>query len=332
MEKSTTSTNFARTIGKQREDMFNKLFDQVWWRDLVSMWRPSGQHSGDEGLRMAIRNGYINFYRCGQSIAKVEVGPRKKACLSVNLKYVQPRWHEQNGVDKKSQFYVAVSEDNTLVCPEVGGDIGKYGGREMLKNWVRAASSYAGEEKIFVDQLMDCNPNVIDVEMALPLFINSDGVKAAPRMDLVAIENKKGIDTIVFWEAKMMRNGEERAEGDKPPPILTQLKNYETWLGIFGHKDIVSRAYKENCETLIAIHVRAKQLNPELADLGSLLVSVAQSQTLPQVDTKPRVVIRDPKMDQTWVENGHDRKLINAGYFVQLVQAKRGEEYVFNVP
>src|SRR5580658_8906818 len=58
-----------------------------WFKDLLSLWRPSGHCSGAEGLRIAIRNGYLNFYRLGQSIARV-------ACVSgeliadVHYKYV----------------------------------------------------------------------------------------------------------------------------------------------------------------------------------------------------------------------------------------------------
>jgi hypothetical protein len=63
-----------------------------WFKDLLPLWRPSGQCSGAAGLRIAIRNGYLNFYRLGQSIARV-------GCVSgelradVHYKYVlrEPR-------------------------------------------------------------------------------------------------------------------------------------------------------------------------------------------------------------------------------------------------
>src|ERR1700733_15377002 len=46
-----------------------------WFKDLLSLWRPSGHSRGAEGLRVAIRNGYLNFYRLGQSVARVEYVP-----------------------------------------------------------------------------------------------------------------------------------------------------------------------------------------------------------------------------------------------------------------
>jgi hypothetical protein len=58
-----------------------------WFKDLLSLWRPSGHASGKAGLRVAIRNDYLNFYRLGQSVARV-------ACVSgeliaeVHYKYV----------------------------------------------------------------------------------------------------------------------------------------------------------------------------------------------------------------------------------------------------
>lgn len=32
-----------------------------WWKDLLSLWRPSGQPCGKDGLRLAIRDSYLNF-------------------------------------------------------------------------------------------------------------------------------------------------------------------------------------------------------------------------------------------------------------------------------
>ena len=44
-----------------------------WFLDLLRLWRPAGEPSGDYGLRLAVRDGYLNFYRQGQSIAKVSI-------------------------------------------------------------------------------------------------------------------------------------------------------------------------------------------------------------------------------------------------------------------
>jgi hypothetical protein len=64
--------------------LFGRRFDRVdvlenvlsrqshWWKDLLTLWRPSGQPTKEDyGLRLAIRDGYMNFYRRGQSVARV---------------------------------------------------------------------------------------------------------------------------------------------------------------------------------------------------------------------------------------------------------------------
>jgi hypothetical protein len=330
MAKITTSNNFARTLGKQRDEILNKLFDQEWWCDLVSMWKPAGQPSGQDGLRLAIRNGYMNFYRNGQSVARVEAGPRSGAHLEVHLKYVMPDdWKNlKRGKDPKGQYYVRLSDKNKLTCDAYAGNLGKYSGLDTLKMWIDETADHNGAEKTFVDKLVSCNPNIIDLEMGLPGFLPENSQKkVAPRMDLVAIEQKNGQDTIIFWEAKMMRNGEERANGKLQPPIITQLKNYETWLGLSGHEDCVRQAYKECCKITVAIHARAKQQNPSLAELGDLVMRVAHSQNIPEADKRPRVIISDQEIDETWVANGHSKKL--SDYFVQLVQTENDMDYLF---
>ena len=61
-----------------------------WWKDLLTLWRPSGQVTGDDGLRLAIRDGYMNFYRRGQSVARVGINKEGQLALSVHAKYVLP--------------------------------------------------------------------------------------------------------------------------------------------------------------------------------------------------------------------------------------------------
>lgn len=67
-----------------------------WWRDLLSLWRPAGVPSGDDGLRLAVRNGYLNFYRLGQSVGRVEVKRGELVCF-VHAKYVRPESRNELG-------------------------------------------------------------------------------------------------------------------------------------------------------------------------------------------------------------------------------------------
>jgi hypothetical protein len=50
------------------------LQENSWFCDLLSCWSPSGDQDQDgepHRLRLAIRDGYINFYRAGQSVSEV---------------------------------------------------------------------------------------------------------------------------------------------------------------------------------------------------------------------------------------------------------------------
>ena len=44
-------------------------------RDLLAEWAPSGTPGS---LRLAVRNGYLNFYHLGQSVSKVELHSKRK--------------------------------------------------------------------------------------------------------------------------------------------------------------------------------------------------------------------------------------------------------------
>lgn len=80
--------NFGRCLkGWQAFEEAAKSAEPHWFKDLLSLWRPSGHPSGDHGLRLAIRNGYLNFYRLGQSFARVAY-VSGKLIAEVHYKYV----------------------------------------------------------------------------------------------------------------------------------------------------------------------------------------------------------------------------------------------------
>ena len=43
-----------------------------WWADLLALWSPGGS---PEGLRLGLRNGYLNFYSRGQLVCPLKSGP-----------------------------------------------------------------------------------------------------------------------------------------------------------------------------------------------------------------------------------------------------------------
>src|SRR5216683_2373357 len=96
------------------------LGENAWLCDMLAYWRPAGdqigRYSGQQlasqalgqlkenpkHLRLAIRNGYVNFYRGGQSVAKVDVDRRGKPRARIHNKYVY-------GNEGKGKDYVTLT-------------------------------------------------------------------------------------------------------------------------------------------------------------------------------------------------------------------------------
>ncbi len=129
-----------------------------WWRDLLSLWAPSG-HEG--GLRLAIRNGYLNFYSCGQSIARIQFATDGKPKLYVHNKYVL-------GESDGSQNYIKLTSSQG--CDDKGAHCA-WGGPEMLRSWIKRSEKHRGPEKRYVDQAVADMSTVIDLEMGCPPMV-----------------------------------------------------------------------------------------------------------------------------------------------------------------
>ncbi|MHB1379890.1 MAG: hypothetical protein ACYCX0_09750 [Desulfurivibrionaceae bacterium] len=257
-----------------------------WWKDLLSLWRPSGVQAGEYGLRLAIRNGYMNLYRHGQSIARVEVDRKGVPTATIHIKYV--------GLcpDKSlKQSYVQLRHGWLLH----GKEKFPYQGIEDLRSWIRTVdgqsdstvnAGYTGPEKVFVDQLVAANPNVIDLEMGLPAWGDQ---KTAPRMDLVAIEVSPEGGKVVFWEAKRVTDSRIRCEEGKKPEVLKQLDAYRLFLNEPRHVELVALAYRNTAKILVKLREMADGLG-EVHPLGNDLLAAASMSEL-GVDHKPRLVV-----------------------------------------
>lgn len=300
---------FDRRFGRNPESIL-KLSEVPWGRHLLGLWCPAGSTTGRYGLRLAIRNGTLNFYRRGQSVAKVGFDRAGQPVADLHLAYVtgQTFW---------GQPYARLSGDRWS-CAKFPNHLGHYGSERQLQEWVERADAHRGAEKAFVDDLVANNPNVIDLEMGLPAFINALGAKTAPRMDLVALELRDGRPVIVFWEAKMMENGELRSRSD--PKIIRQLEDYRSWLNGPGRRQEVAAAYQASCRLQVTLHSLARQINPDIADLGALVRRVALSNSELGIDPAPRVVVSDLRKDRSWIEHLHSDRLHKEGISVHLVQ------------
>ena len=284
-------SKFARQLNnlKKLEQRTNEPLPQ-WWSDLLSLWRPSGVPAGADGLRLAVRNNYLNFYRRGQSIAKVEIGADGLPTAKIHAKYVLNAELDKPG----SKEYVALSKANILR----GGEFFRNYRSADLNTWIEVVDkNYAGDEKAFVDELVAANPNIIDLEMGLPAWKREKRV--APRIDLVAIEDGK----IVFWEAKLVTDGRMRTSGDvvtegpeKKPEVLNQLHAYREFLDV--HCELVATAYKDSFGILSRLWELAgrSDSNPAIWAPG------IQPNDL-GVNLDPRLVIDNRSDNKSWPEH-----------------------------
>ena len=294
------------------------LNSNSWLADLLRRWRPAGgstsgapdsadPHNGEATLRLAVRDGYLNLYQAGQSVARVSfkgVNPEAK----IHEKYI-------HGEEAVGQQYVALTSEGYL---DHDGTRRPYAGMSDLEAWIKNAKAYGGREKAFVEQVVSRNANVVDLEMALPAYLTEAAERRAPRMDLVALEPHESSWKLVFWEAKLVTDGRARCEGDGEPEVCRQIESYTKWLGHGDHRELVKMAYTDACKILFSLHEIAASLNPEIRSLGEAIVLIKSGAAL-TVDERPRLLIDDRTEDASFTKNGHLQKLRDLGHHVQVI-------------
>lgn len=297
MAKKTDSeptTSFTRRLPQidRLRAMANPAAPSNWWQDLLRAYAPAGSKTtSDRFLRLAVRNNYLNFYRKGQSVALVRFGRGASPQLQTHIKYAFPGATGQGLallVDRTTEWNAKEKIQSA-----------QYEGTATLRAWSLNAEEYAGSEKEGIEAIIDRNDSIIDLEMGIPAWPeqNEDSRrtgnsrKFAPRMDIVALELCEGRPTVVFWEAKCLRDSRLRSASGSPE-VLAQLKLYESFLKREAYRRSVALAYQENCKLLLELHLMASQLaDTELPMLSDLVLQVANSPTPPDVDMLPRLVI-----------------------------------------
>jgi hypothetical protein len=320
------------------------ITDQVleknpWFRDMLLHWRPAGdalhrdrrktielvangqmQKEHPEHLRLAIRHGYVNFYRAGQSFAKISFDITGKLQAKIHNKYV-------DGEQGSGQLYITLNA--TGLYNEKMGILRKYNGLADLRRWVSNANHYIGDEKQFVDIVVAHNPNTIDLEMALPAYSKK---RTAPRMDLVALEKVGDSWKIVFWEAKLVTNPSAVCRGDAPPKVVGQLAQYTHWLRHADHCNVVAVAYHNACRLMVEFHKMAKKFNSQIEELGQGIIAAATQDAPPLlVDAEPRLLIDDQTRNVPFIENGHLKKLRGEPYSLQVQMVKGHHDWALGV-
>jgi hypothetical protein len=196
----------------------------------------------DPDLILAIRNNYVDVYRHGQRLFKIERNGRTGSLkFSTHPKYlVDPRLSKAVMFDG-SAFQVGRHKALTTDY-----------GPETLNLMKRAAKLYSGGEKEGVHAVIRANPNVIDTEMAFNCEAEEEESNPSiPRIDLVCFEEVKGQIRLRFWEAKLYSNPEICAAGDKEARVVEQVRGYVDL--IKKHRQEVLDSYRLVAGNLVEI-------------------------------------------------------------------------------
>ncbi|WP_299823145.1 hypothetical protein [uncultured Jannaschia sp.] len=309
-------------------------------RALFEKWALPGQDwTKDRPLRLAVRDGYLNFYFKGQSVAKLSIGQGGPK-LEVHKAYVTGR---RRGM---ARHEAAPSQPYHRVDAKRLAD---HATIELVESWIETAETYASAEKRFVDDLVAANPGTLDLEMGLPANEDASGCRVAPRMDLVVAQvNGKATPSIEFWEAKCADNGELRAS--KPyeecedgsfvgPKVLNQVSKYVSWMQGPNRIQEVSSAYTETAKALLDLHRLFHGDTDRHAECLSVWRTLAGSDA-PVIIVQPGVVIgnywpgghhvadahatRMERNAATFTENGHRKELKRNGVCVYEVGPDHG--------
>ena len=235
---------FERTLSKELEAALRELAamdDSNWWKDVLDC----------KDLLLAVRGGYLNVYKAGQSIFKI--GPEivdRKPQVKIHYKYLVKPKEENPYIEFDGEHFVVNPADVVQT---------RYQSSETLRNLINTAARFSGEEKRGVAQIVGNEPKVVDVEIAFTR--SGDPVKrpTAPRMDLaVLVPWKSGGARLVFCEAKCADNVElwkleKKNVGDKPRiAVVSQIEKYQKFIG--ENEKAVNEAYVSVCKTLIGLH------------------------------------------------------------------------------
>ena len=314
---TTTDKIFSRGLTVQQMSALQAAAQTTdhWWRDLLALWKPSGVSSGDYGLRLAVRNGYLNFYRHGQSVAKVSFDGSKQPTLSVHAKYICSD-DERATV---GQVYAKLA-DREITCE--GLTVRGYSGVQTLRAWIDVVNQHyakVGGEKPLIDQLLSnpANDCVIDLEMGLPAWGTQ---RTAPRMDVVTIEEVDGLLTVIFGEVKRVDDGRVRSSTGEPH-VIAQLDKYQKYLGDTANRDAIASAYQATAARAVELADMARNVGPGIT-LSDTIQRASSGEALQVAREAVLVVVRPGGRGEGNWEELH-RPVLNGA--VKFVEVKPGE-------
>ncbi len=256
---------------------FGRGLDDDFMEKLEIMAKQPGWFAdvlADHDLILGIRKNYVNVYRLGQSLFKIE-RKGKSGALKVST---HPKYLLDPGLSKPVSFDGAAFEVGTI-----DPLLKRYKGVEALKRMKRAAEPYGGGEKKGLHSIILDNKNVVDTEIAFSCDAeNDDEGRYVPRIDLACFEEIKEGIRLRFWEAKLYTNGELRASGDTDAPVVGQVRSYREWLA--EHRDDVVKSYRVVAQNLVDI---GRWVAPQ-RNVGELVLRVAEGAPF-EIDKSPMV-------------------------------------------
>jgi hypothetical protein len=110
----------------------------------------------------------MNFYSCGQLVARIEFDRKGTPKLKVHRKYV-------TGSPDGGPDYVKLLTGQEC---DPQGEICAWGGASMLRSWIANSEKHRGPEKCDVERAVAQMPTVIDLEMGLPAREGSENTAA----------------------------------------------------------------------------------------------------------------------------------------------------------
>ena len=188
------------------DDKFVKALNKEYEKGKDGWW---SQFVDDKELFLAIRESAVDVYFRGCTLIHLEWRPRKeKIVANTHYKYLL-----RSTMEPKSN-YVDVVDGR----PSTGNASAYFADQVSAAELKKAARRYVGEEKRGVHDILQNNPHILDVEVAI-----SDGEKA-PRVDFAALQRGVGQTHIVFYEVKHFDNPELRSRGK--PKVIEQIGKY----------------------------------------------------------------------------------------------------------
>ena len=241
---NSTAWHFERGLD---DDFMRKLELEArrpgWFADVLA----------DPDLILGIRKNYINVYRFGCSLFKIErVGKTGALKFSTHPKYLF-----DPDLGKPVAF-----DGLKFAVDKLEPVIKEYSGVETLKRMKRAAKVYQGDEKEGVHAVIVANPNVVDTEIAFGLEVaaNTDtdlalSAKAkgltSPRIDLACFEEVEDSIRLRFWVAKLYKNPGIKAKGDTVAQVIDQVTKYRSL--VEKHREQILQSYRMVAHNLVAM-------------------------------------------------------------------------------